>query len=79
MQKKPKGGVLPAGAADPAQQPLEIELYHARLWTVSKEGELTMPLTSPPAGQCEAYGPFWEVRPCGDHGGPPAGKVRDMC
>ena len=65
------------GSKAPSLPNFDIETYTSRLWTVSKDGELSMPLSSPPAGKCETYGPFWDVRSCGDHGGPPASKVRE--
>ena len=73
-----KKAVPPPASSLVPQANLDIEMYTTRLWTVSKNGELTMPLATPPEGTDECYGPFWDVRSCGDHGGPPAGKVRDM-
>ena len=38
-----------------------------------------MPFSSPPAGKDESLGAYWEVVHCGDRGGPPANKVRELC
>ena len=61
----------------PSRADIDIEVFTSRLWTVSKDNEFSMSLASPPEGKCECYGPFWDVRACGDHGGPPANKVRE--
>ena len=55
-----------------------FEVYKNRLWTVTNAGELYMPTAIPAAGTDECFGPFWDVRQCGDRGGPPAAKVRYM-
>ena len=78
MPKKQKKAAMPVASSSSSLPTYDIEVYTTRLWTVSKEGELMMPVASPPAGKDETYGPFWDVRPCGDRGGPPASKVR-MC
>ena len=66
-----------ASAAEPFAD-LEIDRYPDRLWTVTKAGEICMAVATPPAHQDESFGPYWEVSKCGDHGGPPANKVRAM-
>ena len=77
VPKKTKVAAPPPASSLVPQPNLDIEVYTTRLWTVSKDGELTMPVAEPPSGTDECFGPFWDVRPCGDRGGPPANKVRE--
>ena len=76
MPKKQKKAALPVASSSSSLPTYDIEVYTTKLWTVTKEGDLMMPVASPPASHEESFGPFWDVRACGDHGGPPASKVR---
>ena len=55
---------------------LPIEVYSHRLWTVTQAGMVMMPVSTPPDAQDECFGSYWDVKPCGDRGGPPANQVR---
>ena len=61
-----------------AAETLECEVYASRLWTVTNGGHLLLPVASPPAGKDESLSAYWEVVHCGDRGGPPAIKVREL-
>ena len=77
----PKDKKKPAGSKASSSQSVacpECEVYAARLWTVTNGGALLLPVATPPAGKDENLGAFWEVMHCGDRGGPPANKVRDL-
>ena len=74
IPKKPTASKAGSVAVPPN---FEIEVYRDNLWTVTNGGELFMPGSSPPAKQDLSYGQYWDVRQCGDAGGPPANKVRE--
>ena len=77
----PKTKNNPASTAAPAAKKIalpECEQYGHRLWTVTKGGDLMMPVASPPAGKDECFGPFWDVKACGDRGGKQANTVCDI-
>ena len=65
-------------SASQAADSIECEVYGSRLWTVTNGGALLLPVVSPPAGKDESLGAYWEVVHCGDRGGPPANKVREL-
>ena len=77
----PKTKQPPASSSSSAKGQVagpESEQYPHRLWTVTKTGDLMMPVATPPAGKDECFGPFWDVKACGDRGGKPANVVRDI-
>ena len=76
----PKAKKPPASKASASQaaETIECEVYGARLWTVTNGGHLLLPVASPPAGKDESLSAYWEVVHCGDRGGPPANKVREL-
>ena len=77
----PRTKNAPAASAAPAKGQVaspESEQYPHRLRTVTKTGDLMMPVATPPAGKDECFGPFWDVKACGDRGGKPAKVVRDI-
>ena len=76
MPKKTPKATSVAASAPERLPDLETERYPNPKWTVTREGELVMAMADPPANQDESYGPYWDVRKCGDNGGPPSNKVR---
>ena len=76
-EQKKKATSSKASVADSVAH-LECEVYGSRLWTVTNNGALFLPISSPPVGKDEGLGAYWEVVHCGDRGGPPANKVREL-
>ena len=72
-----KGGGSKASSVQPAES-VECEVYASRLWTVTNGGHILLPVASPPAGKDESLSAYWEVVHCGDRGGKPANKVREL-
>ena len=79
MSKAKKKGAASEASASQSFPSLECEVFASRLWTVTNGGALLLPFASPPAGKDESLGAYWEVVHCGDRGGPPANKVRELC
>ena len=78
MSKAKKKGAASEASASQSVSSLECEVFASRLWTVTNGGALLLPVASPPSGKDESLAACWEVVHCGDRGGPPTNKVREL-